>query len=125
MALTGQARTSRGDPLRDLRAAAAGHLAPLDASKHGLIGLTRNIAATYAKEGIRCVAVCPGGVDTGIALGGDPSPRGYAALEKTLATNIRMAEPREVASVIAFLASDQASFLNGAVVTADGGWTAA
>jgi len=95
------------------------------ASKHGLIGLTRNIAATYARDGIRCVAVCPGGVNTGIGLGGGPSERGYAALKGTLATSIRLAEPAEMASLLLFLASDDSSALNGAVIVADGGWTAA
>jgi NAD(P)-dependent dehydrogenase (short-subunit alcohol dehydrogenase family) len=94
------------------------------ASKHGLIGLTKNIATTYAKDGVRAVAVAPGGVNTGIAIGGDPSARGYAALEKTLATNGRMGEACEIASVIAFLASSDASFVNGEVLVADGGWTA-
>jgi NAD(P)-dependent dehydrogenase (short-subunit alcohol dehydrogenase family) len=94
------------------------------ASKHGLIGLTKNIAATYAAEGVRAVAVAPGGVNTGIALGGEPSARGYDALKKTLATNVRMAEPGEIASVIAFAASSEASFVNGEVLVADGGWTA-
>lgn len=94
-------------------------------SKHGLIGLTRNIAATYGRDGIRAVAVCPGAVDTGIPLGGDPSPRGYKAIETTLGANPRMAKPDEIAAVIRFLLSDDASFVNGAAVVADGGWTAA
>ena len=94
------------------------------ASKHGLIGLTKNIATTYAREGVRAVAVAPGGVNTGISIGGDPSVRGFEELKKTLATNVRMAEPCEIASVIAFLASSEASFISGEVVVADGGWTA-
>jgi NAD(P)-dependent dehydrogenase (short-subunit alcohol dehydrogenase family) len=94
------------------------------ASKHGLIGLTLNIAATYARDGIRCVAVAPGGVNTGMPLGGDPSERGYAALSKTLQSNPRMAEPDEIANLVAFLASDEASFVNGTTVVADGGWLA-
>ena len=94
------------------------------ASKHGLIGLTKNLATTYAKDGVRAVAVAPGGVNTGIPIGGEPSARGYAALEKTLATNPRMGEPGEIAAVVAFLASSEASFVNGEVLVADGGWTA-
>ncbi len=93
-------------------------------SKHGLIGLTKNIATTYAKDGVRAVAVAPGGVNTGIALGGEPSARGFEALNKTLATSVRMGEPSEIASVIAFLASSDASFVSGEVVVADGAWTA-
>jgi NAD(P)-dependent dehydrogenase (short-subunit alcohol dehydrogenase family) len=94
------------------------------ASKHGLIGLTRNIAATYGADGIRCVAIAPGGVNTGIPLGGNPSERGFAALNRTLPANLRTGEPGEIASVAAFLASDDASFVNGAVLIADGGWLA-
>jgi NAD(P)-dependent dehydrogenase (short-subunit alcohol dehydrogenase family) len=93
-------------------------------SKHGLIGLSRNIAASYGPDGLRCVVVAPGGVDTGISLGGQPSERGMAHLQKTLAANLRMASSEELASVIVFAASDEASFINGAVITADGGWTA-
>ena len=93
-------------------------------SKHGLIGLTRNIAATYGADGIRCVAIAPGAVNTGIPLGGEPSERGFAALNRTLATNIRAGEPSEIANVALFLASDEASFVNGAVVIVDGGWLA-
>src|SRR6266702_693503 len=83
------------------------------ASKHGLIGLTRNIAATYGRDGIRCVAIAPGGVNTGISPGGEPSQRGYATLSATLSTNVRTAEPVEIANVAVFVASDEASFVNG------------
>jgi NAD(P)-dependent dehydrogenase (short-subunit alcohol dehydrogenase family) len=94
------------------------------ASKHGLIGLTRNIAATYGSDGIRCLAVAPGGVNTGIPLGGEPSERGYATLNRTLPANPRMAEPGEIANLVVFLASEEASFVDGAVIVADGGWLA-
>jgi NAD(P)-dependent dehydrogenase (short-subunit alcohol dehydrogenase family) len=94
------------------------------ASKHGLIGLTQNIAATYGADGIRCVAIAPGGVDTGITLGGEPSERGYAALNRTLPANPRLGAPAELAAVAAFLASDEASFVNGSVIVVDGGWLA-
>lgn len=94
------------------------------ASKHGLVGLTKNIAATHADDGIRCVAVARGAVKTGIPNGGEPSKRGYATLGKTLGVNPRLGEPTEIVSVVAFLASDEASFLNGALVTVDAGWTA-
>jgi NAD(P)-dependent dehydrogenase (short-subunit alcohol dehydrogenase family) len=94
------------------------------ASKHGLIGLTKNIAATYGSDGLRCVAIAPGGVNTGIPLGGEPSERGFGALNRVMPSNIRMAEPAELANVATFLASDEASFINGTVITADGGWLA-
>lgn len=94
------------------------------ASKHGMIGLTKNIATTYANDGVRAVAIAPGGVNTRISIGGEPSPRGYEALNRTLPAAVRMAEPAEIAALVAFLASGEASFVNGAVVVADGGWTA-
>ena len=95
------------------------------ASKHGLIGLTRNLAATYGGDGVRCVAVCPGAVDTGISLGGEPSAKGLAALQRTLAASPRAATPLEIARLLLFLCTPDASFVNGAAIVADGGWTAA
>jgi NAD(P)-dependent dehydrogenase (short-subunit alcohol dehydrogenase family) len=105
-----------------LRGGAAG--AAYIASKHGLIGLTKNTAANYAADGVRCIAICPGGVDTGITPGGEPSQRGYATLNRILPAMMRLASPAEIANVALFCASDEASFLNGAVIVADGGWTA-
>ncbi len=94
------------------------------ASKHGLIGLTKNMAAVYAAAGIRCVAIAPGAVNTGISLGGEPSARGLAALNRTLPANPRVGEPVEIANLAVYLSSDEASFVNGAVIVADGGWIA-
>jgi NAD(P)-dependent dehydrogenase (short-subunit alcohol dehydrogenase family) len=93
------------------------------ASKHGLRGLTESLSATYAPAGIRSVLVAPGGVETGISLGGEPSELGMATLEKSLVSNVRFASAEELANVILFLASDEASFISGAEIVADGGWT--
>jgi NAD(P)-dependent dehydrogenase (short-subunit alcohol dehydrogenase family) len=93
-------------------------------SKHALIGLTKNIGFQYATKGIRCNAIAPGGVNTAITDGVQPSPFGYERLMSGIGSNIRSAEPDEIAGVALFLASPDASFVNGAVVTADGGWTA-
>lgn len=95
------------------------------ASKHGVAGLTKNTAWMYGTSGIRCVAVAPGGVNTGIPLGGAPSQFGYSRLGPVLATMPRVGEPPELAAVIVFLASDDASFINGAVIPVDGAWLAA
>lgn len=92
-------------------------------SKHALIGMTRSIAYTYAKQGIRCNAICPGGVATNIAVR-HPDPLGYERLQTTLGMAIRAAQPGELAQVALFLASDESSFVNGDVLVADGGWTA-
>lgn len=93
-------------------------------SKHGLIGMTKNIGAVYGDQGIRCVAIAPGGVNTNIALTIDnPDPLGAEKLAKGVGA-APMANPKQIASVALFLASEDASFVNGTVVVADGGWTA-
>jgi NAD(P)-dependent dehydrogenase (short-subunit alcohol dehydrogenase family) len=94
------------------------------ASKHGLIGLTKNTACCYGSSGIRCVAICPGPVETAIGLGGQPSEIGMSVFGKTAAAMPRVAKPVEIAKVVLFAASDAASFVNGAVLVVDGGWTA-
>jgi len=93
-------------------------------SKHGLIGLTKSIAQFYGSKGIRCNVLCPGAIGTGISLGGVPHDEGLQRLMKINELNPRVAAPREIAEVALFLASDAASFVNGATLVADGGWTA-
>lgn len=97
------------------------------ASKHALIGLTKNTGYLYSKSGIRCNAIAPGSVATNIAETIDFSKIGPLANERILSgmvLNPRNAEAKEIASVALFLASEESSFINGAVITADGGWTA-
>jgi len=93
-------------------------------SKHALLGLTKNIAGYYAKDGIRCNAICPGGVATAIGLGGVPHPEALARLMKVAETAPRTAQPEEMATIALFLASSESSFVNGAGLVADGGWVA-
>ena len=92
-------------------------------SKHGLIGLTRSIAAHYGSRGIRCNAMVLGAVNTNIGVGGAPGPKGMEKLKKAMATLPRMGEPNEIAELALFLASNKASMVNGACVVIDGGWT--
>ena len=92
-------------------------------SKHAVIGLTRSVAFHYAKKGIRCNAICPGGVKTNIAVR-NPNPLGMERLQTTLPAATRAAEPDELAKAVLFLASDDASFVNGEIMVVDGGWTA-
>ena len=93
-------------------------------SKHGLIGLTRNIAAFYGTKGIRCNAMVLGGVNTNIGVGsGQPSALGMEQLNKVAAMIPRMAEPSEIAELALFLASAKSSYVNGSCVVIDGGWT--
>lgn len=96
------------------------------ASKHAVIGLTKNVAYTYATEGIRCNAICPGSVSTEITAVGlkNPSEFGFARSKLGMGNIPRFGEPAEVANLALFLASDESSLVNGAVITADAGWTA-
>lgn len=106
-----------------LRAGTSG--AAYTVSKHALLGLTRAIAWTYAYEGIRCNAVLPGGTETPIVETLEPrSALGERRSKQVLRLGIRMADPGEIASAVSWLASPEASFINGAAVTADGGWNA-
>lgn len=95
------------------------------ASKHALIGYTRNVAWTYRTEGVRCNVICPGGVETNIATTATPrSDWGMTQLRPIHASATRSAKPDEIATLISWLASDEASNVNGAVITSDGGWSA-
>jgi NAD(P)-dependent dehydrogenase (short-subunit alcohol dehydrogenase family) len=97
------------------------------ASKHGVVGLTRAIAADYAHLGIRCNAICPGTVSTewiGKMLADAPDPDAARKQMEQRQLDGRMGTPEEVAAGIAFLASDDARFVNGAAFMMDGGVTA-
>ena len=98
------------------------------ASKAGLVGLTRAVAVDHAREGIRCVAICPGTVETewiGKILANAPDPT--AAREAMAARQLdgRMGSPAEVAAMVAFVAGPDGRFINGAALILDGGMTAA
>lgn len=95
-------------------------------SKHALLGQTRSIACMYAQQGVRCNMVLPGGVATNIAA--TMTNRSEAGLERlvpVISLCPQIAEPDELAAVIAWIASDEAQIVNGAVLTSDGGWAAA
>lgn len=96
------------------------------ASKHAVVGLTKNVGFQYGKLGIRCNAIAPGAVATNIGVGGSQlDPFG---LEQAMAgmalQRADVGDPSAIASVALFLASDDSAFVNGTVVTADGGWSA-
>lgn len=107
------------------------------ASKHGLVGLTKNVAFNYKEKNIRCNAVAPGRVITNLRDNSQKIIGAKDAYDQTIGdwknieeaveagydTNLRRAEPREIAYVALFLASDEASFVSGSVFTADGSWT--
>ena len=93
------------------------------ASKHGVIGLSMAAAFAYAQKGIRCNVIAPGPVATNIAVP-NPNQFGMSRSQLTFATIVRQGQPSELANAALFLASDDASFVNGAVLVVDGGWTA-
>lgn len=97
---------------------------PLVASKHGVVGLTRVAALEYAARGVRVNAVCPGVVWTpmvGRATGESAEAQArFAAMEPIG----RMGEPEEIAEAVVWLCSDAASFVTGAPIPVDGGFTA-
>jgi len=97
------------------------------ASKHALVGMTRNTAFFYGPKGIRTNAVCPGGVATNIAEGGAQPrvPWAFERLQAGFARGQRMAQPEEIAALVAWLVSDDAVNVNGAIIPSDGGWSAA
>ena len=94
------------------------------ATKHGILGLTKSTAVAYAAEGIRCVAICPGDVDTELNqqyFGSQPDPAAFRARLEREYPGRRMAQPEEIARLAVVLATDDASFVNGTHVLADGG----
>ncbi len=98
------------------------------ASKHGVAGLTRSTAWMYAQQGIRCNAICPGGTKTSIVAGMDPASfdaKGSKRVGLFQAIMPGLLEPLDIARLALFLASDEARFVNGAIITADAGWLAA
>ena len=98
------------------------------ASKHALVGLTRNTAWMYAQRGVRCNAICPGGTKTHIAESmpmDRVDPAGAARAGAYAALIPAMLDPEDIAGLALFLASDESRRINGAVIPADAGWTAA
>lgn len=92
-------------------------------AKHGVVGFTRQMAFDFAHQGVRVNAVAPGAVETGMTaeiLNNEDLPVVHAL---RAAPAGRHAQPSELANVVLFLASDEASFVHGAVYLADGGWT--
>ena len=104
-------------------------IAAYSASKHAVIGLTKSAALECANTNVRVNCVCPGQIDSrmlssiinGLAPDGQPLPESKV-LERTPARRLGLA--REVAGVVAFLASDDASYVSGSSYTVDGGRTA-
>jgi NAD(P)-dependent dehydrogenase (short-subunit alcohol dehydrogenase family) len=98
------------------------------ASKHGLVGLTRNTAWIYTNKNIRCNAICPGGVVTEMHKNMDLSKADPAGLERNVlywGTMPRTLQPQEIAKLALYLASDDSTCVSGDIICADYGWRAA
>jgi NAD(P)-dependent dehydrogenase (short-subunit alcohol dehydrogenase family) len=89
--------------------------------KHAVVGLTRSVATDYGPSNVRVNAICPGAIATRIS-----PPPGDEVYQRQIAKTPmgRVGQPREVAYAALFLASDESSFITGAVIPVDGGWTA-
>ena len=100
-----------------------GALNPYPPSKGGVIQLTRNMAVDLARENIRVNCLCPGFVETDLtrSLTDDPATREMLESRHPLG---RLGRPEEVAHAALYLASDEASYVTGAALTVDGGYTA-
>lgn len=96
------------------------------AAKHAVAGMTKNVGSQYGPQGIRCNAIAPAQVDTGMTQ----SIEGYDMFGLGQATRgvegimHRVAQPEEIANIALFLASDESSYINGVVLAADAGWSA-
>ncbi|MER8001498.1 SDR family oxidoreductase [Streptomyces sp. NPDC095613] len=106
-----------------LRGSAAG--AAYTASKHAVVGLVKNLAVMYRGQGIRANAIAPGPTATNIQVDAGQDAHGPAVVGRFIGANIgRMGTAEEQAAAIVFLASDAASFVNGAVLPVDDAWAA-
>jgi NAD(P)-dependent dehydrogenase (short-subunit alcohol dehydrogenase family) len=100
-------------------------------AKHALVGLSRNIAAMYAEDAIRCVVICPGLTETGASVimrrmreAGELSERNEGTRLRTREAFLRRADPDEIGLLVAHLARGGDAVLNGAILTADSGYCA-
>jgi len=101
-------------------------LSVYSASKGASVMLTKGVALDYAKQGIRCNVICPGWVDTPINYAHAEMLGGLQHVYDTIDSFQpigRPGEPREIANVVLFLASDESSFMTGSVLAVDGGMT--
>lgn len=94
------------------------------ASKHGILGLTKNAALEYAKSGIRVNAVCPGVIKTAMIDRFTGKDKVVEKQFESMEPVGRMGQPEEVAQVVIWLCSDAASFVTAHPLAVDGGWVA-
>ncbi len=97
------------------------YMAGYCASKHALIGLTKSMALEFGRKGLRVNAICPGGTNTAFLQGYDFPQDSEEDLFQRLSLLEEFAEPEDIANMVCFTASDEARFVNGAVISVDGG----
>ncbi|WP_297442916.1 SDR family NAD(P)-dependent oxidoreductase [Acidocella sp.] len=94
------------------------------AAKGGVLAMTREIAITYARKGLRTVAICPGPVATPLVTAFLADEEAWRLRRRYLPMG-RLGQPEEIANLVAFLVSDEASYINGGAIAIDGGLTSA
>jgi len=94
------------------------YLTAYTAAKHGVVGLTKSAAIEYADDGIRVNAVCPGAIDTALADGISAERLAQIVFPQALR---RLGRPEEVAAAVAWLCSDESSFVTGVPLPVDAG----
>lgn len=95
------------------------------AAKHAVSGMTKNVASHYGAQGVRCNAIAPAQVETGLTANFDGwDMEGLKLATRGVSLMNRAAQPEEIANIALFLASEESSYINGVVLAADAGWSA-
>jgi NAD(P)-dependent dehydrogenase (short-subunit alcohol dehydrogenase family) len=100
------------------------YMASYCASKHALIGLTKSMALEFGRKGLRINAICPGGTNTAFLQGFDLPENCEMDLLLRASLLPEYAEAEDIANMVCFVASSEATFVNGAILSVDGGVTA-
>ncbi len=91
-------------------------------AKHGIVGLTKNTAFMYMDKGIRCNAIAPGWIDTGIVVDKpEDSAFGRERIQASQEAHTKLGQPKDISSLLRYITSDEAHFINGSIYLADGG----